>query len=114
MLLGICIQPDLKPGGNLKEELETIGPLLEDMRRKKVERINQFIGVIDQIQKISNEILGFKEQDGNKLLVDETNLSLRRLEELHRELHELQNEKVGLHYDHLSLYDDNTSRSLDN
>ncbi|KAK6260804.1 hypothetical protein SCA6_015278 [Theobroma cacao] len=89
------VHPDLKPGGNLKEELETIGPLLEDMRRKKVERINQFIGVIDQIQKISNEILGFKEQDGNKLLVDETNLSLRRLEELHRELHELQNEKIN-------------------
>ncbi|XP_021280136.1 65-kDa microtubule-associated protein 4 [Herrania umbratica] len=89
------VHRDLKPGGNLKEELEAIGPLLEDMRRKNVERINQFIGVIDQIQKISNEILGFKEQDGNKLLVDDTNLSLRRLEELHRELHELQNEKIN-------------------
>ncbi|XWS32317.1 hypothetical protein CRYUN_Cryun23aG0149300 [Craigia yunnanensis] len=85
----------LKPVRNLKEELETISPLLEDMRRKKVERINQYVGVVEQIQKLSNEILGVKEQNGNKVLVDETNLSLRRLEELHTELHELQNEKIN-------------------
>ncbi|KAB2017508.1 hypothetical protein ES319_D08G167500v1 [Gossypium barbadense] len=89
------VQRDLKPGGNLKEELEAIIPLLEDMRRKKVERINQFVGVVEQIQKLSNDILGVKEQNGNKVFVDETNLSLRRLEELHTELHELQHEKIN-------------------
>ncbi|XWS77192.1 hypothetical protein CRYUN_Cryun01aG0240300 [Craigia yunnanensis] len=65
------------------------------MRRKKVERINQFVGVLEQIQKLSNEIFGVKEQNGNKVLLDETNLSLRRLEELHSELHGLQNEKIN-------------------
>ena len=113
MSLVISIQHDLKPGGNLKEELETIGPLLEDMRRKKVERINQFVRVLVQIQKLSNEILGVKEQNGNKVLVDKTNLSLRRLEELHSELHELQNEKVSP-CDQLSLNDDTSNRSPDN
>ncbi|XP_022769687.1 65-kDa microtubule-associated protein 4 [Durio zibethinus] len=89
------VHHDLNPGGNLKEELETISPLLEDMRRKKVERINQFVGVLEQIQKLSNEILGVKEQNGNKVLVDETKLSLRRLEKLQSEMHELQNEKIN-------------------
>ncbi|XVF22701.1 hypothetical protein REPUB_Repub12eG0193700 [Reevesia pubescens] len=65
------------------------------MRRMKVDRINQFVGVLDQIQTISNEILGVKEQNGNEVLFDETNLSLRRLEKLHSELHELQNEKIN-------------------
>ncbi|KAE8664950.1 65-kDa microtubule-associated protein 4 [Hibiscus syriacus] len=86
---------ELKPGGNMMEELETLIPLLEDMRRKKVERINQFVGAVEQIQKLLNEILGVKEQNGNKVFVDETNLSLRRLEELHSELRELQNEKIN-------------------
>lgn len=95
MSLVISIQHDLKPCGNFMEELETISPLLEDMHRKKVERINQFVGVLEQIQKLSNDIFGVKEQNGNMVLVDETDLSLRRLEELHRELHELQNEKVS-------------------
>ncbi|KAG4187973.1 hypothetical protein ERO13_A08G134000v2 [Gossypium hirsutum] len=89
------VQRDLKPGGNLKEELEAIIPLLEDMRRKKVERINQFVGVVQQIQKLSIDSFGVKEQNGNKVFVDETNLSLRRLEELHSELHELQHEKIN-------------------
>ncbi|XVF73391.1 hypothetical protein PTKIN_Ptkin12aG0198200 [Pterospermum kingtungense] len=99
------VHHDLKPCGNLREELETISPLLEDMHRKKVERINQFVGVLEQIQKLSNEVFGVKEQKGNNVLVDETNLSLRRLEELHHELHELQNEKMNRLnqvHDHLS------------
>ncbi|KAK8650518.1 hypothetical protein V6N13_140153 [Hibiscus sabdariffa] len=89
------VRYDLKPGGNLTEELETLIPLLEDMRRKKVERINQFVGVVGQIQKLSNEISGVKEQNGNNVFVDETNLSLKRLEELHRELCKLQNETIN-------------------
>ncbi|XVE74002.1 hypothetical protein DITRI_Ditri11bG0164200 [Diplodiscus trichospermus] len=89
------VHHDLEPCGNLKEGLETIIPLLEDMRSKKVERVNQFVGVLEQIQKLSNEIFGVKEQNGNKVLDDETNLSLRKLEELHSELHELQNEKIN-------------------
>ncbi|GMI95793.1 microtubule-associated protein 65-4 [Hibiscus trionum] len=86
---------DLKPGANLTEELETLIPLLEDMRRKKAERINQFVGVVGQIQKLSNEILGVNQQNGNQVFVDETNLSLKRLEQLHSELRELQNDKIN-------------------
>ncbi|OMO91222.1 Microtubule-associated protein, MAP65/Ase1/PRC1 [Corchorus olitorius] len=85
----------LKLGGNLKEELETIKPLLDDMRTRKVDRISQFAGVLDQIQKISNEIVDLKEQSGNEGLVDENNLSLSRLEELQRELHKLQIDKIN-------------------
>ncbi|OMO67795.1 hypothetical protein CCACVL1_20309 [Corchorus capsularis] len=89
------VHHDLEPGGNLKEELETIKTLLDDMRKRKVDRISEFAGVLDQIQKISNEIMGLKEQNGNKGLVDETNLSLSSLEESQRELSKLQDEKIN-------------------
>ncbi|GLT51914.1 hypothetical protein SLA2020_252870 [Shorea laevis] len=89
------VNPDRKkPGGNLKEELRTIMPLLEDMRRQKVERKNQFVEILDQLQKISNEIFGLGENNYN-VAAYETNMSLYRLEELLRELHDLQNEKIN-------------------
>lgn len=90
----LCFQLDQKkPGGNLKEELRTIIPLLEDMRRQKVERKNQFVEILAQLQKMSNEIFGLRENNYN-VAAYETNMSLHRLEELHRELRDLQDEKV--------------------
>ncbi|XP_022774468.1 65-kDa microtubule-associated protein 3-like [Durio zibethinus] len=80
--------------GSLKEELTKILRQVEEMRKRKIERRNQFIEVIDQIQMITNEIYGSTESVSSKTIVDETDLSLRKLEELHRQLHELQSEKI--------------------
>ncbi|XP_004495425.1 65-kDa microtubule-associated protein 3-like [Cicer arietinum] len=77
--------------GSLKEEHARILPQLEEMKNKKFERRNQFIEVQEQIQSISIEIYGPKEYI--PAVVDETDLSMRKLEELHRQLNALQNEK---------------------
>jgi len=68
-------------------------PELEEMQKRKYERRNQFKEVQEQIQSISNEISGPRENV--PFIVDETDLSLRKLEELHRQLHTLQKEKVN-------------------
>ncbi|KAK8599960.1 hypothetical protein V6N12_049826 [Hibiscus sabdariffa] len=85
-------QSDLKVG-SLKEELGKIIPQVEGMKKSKIERTNHFIDVLDQIQMIRNEISGSMESVSSETLVDETDLSLLKLEELHRQLHELQKEK---------------------
>ncbi|XP_019441133.1 PREDICTED: 65-kDa microtubule-associated protein 3-like [Lupinus angustifolius] len=76
---------------SLKEELIRIRPQLEEMQKKKAERRNQFIEVQEQIQIISTEIYGSR--DHTAAIVDETDLSLRKLEELHRQMHALNIEK---------------------
>ena len=63
------------------------------MQKRKSARRNQFIEVQEQIQSISNEIYGPREY--NPAIIDENDLSLRKLEELHRQLHALQKEKVN-------------------
>lgn len=79
--------------GSLKEELRKIIPQLEEMRKRKSDRRNQFLEVLDQIREIANEIHGSTEHISSKTIVDESDLSLRKLEELHRQLHALQTEK---------------------
>lgn len=64
------------------------------MRKRKSERRKQFLDVLEEIQNISNEIQVSTEYNASTT-VDETDLSLRKLEELHRQLHALQKEKVG-------------------
>ncbi|XP_061353537.1 65-kDa microtubule-associated protein 3-like isoform X1 [Gastrolobium bilobum] len=76
---------------SLKEELAIIRPELEEMQKMKSERRNQFIEVQEQVQSISNEIYGPGEYI--PAIVDETDLSVRKLEELHRQLRALQKEK---------------------
>lgn len=73
------------------------------MRKRKSDRRNQFIEVQEQIQEISNEIYGSTEYMSSKMVVDDGDLSLRKLEELHRKLHELQKEKVELFFFHSIL-----------
>ncbi|KAK4849053.1 hypothetical protein QYF36_020281 [Acer negundo] len=85
------VKGDWKACGNLKEELETIIPQLEDLRKRKMERKNQFVEVLIELQKISNEI--YSEDNRYKSTVDETNLSVKRLDELRMQLLDLQNEK---------------------
>uniref|UniRef100_A0A453FC34 65-kDa microtubule-associated protein 3 n=1 Tax=Aegilops tauschii subsp. strangulata TaxID=200361 RepID=A0A453FC34_AEGTS len=76
----------------LREELNAIIPYLEEMRTKKVERWNQFVHVLEEIKKISSEI---RPSDfvPFKTPVDQSDLSLRKFEELTKELESLQKEK---------------------
>lgn len=94
LIVDICLQLDWNAIGGLRSELETIIPLLEKMQKRKVERKNQFFEVLNQVEKISNEICGSVEDSAYKMVVDETDLSLKRLEELHAQLLDYQNEKV--------------------
>lgn len=96
-------QPDQNVG-SLKEEFKKILPQLEEMRRMKCERRNQFLDVLEQIQRVKAEICGSLDHTPPKTRLDETDLSSRKLEELHRELYELQTEKterLRLVQDHL-------------
>lgn len=68
------------------------------MRKRKSDRRNQFVEVLEQIQQITNEIYGSTIYVSPLAVADETDLSLRKLEELHRQLHELQKEKVHFFY----------------
>ncbi|KAJ3695716.1 hypothetical protein LUZ60_001093 [Juncus effusus] len=78
--------------GGLKSELSVIIPQVEEMRKRKAERMSQFLDIIEQIRKISLEI-GFSDCDSSKIMFDESELSVRKLEELHKELQSLQKEK---------------------
>ncbi|XP_008776645.2 65-kDa microtubule-associated protein 1-like [Phoenix dactylifera] len=86
--------PD-KSSGTIKEQLATIAPALEQLRKQKEERIKEFADVLSQIHKIRGEITGtlkIGEQKGTSA-VDEEDLSLKKLDEYHSQLQELQKEK---------------------
>nr|XP_023899773.1 65-kDa microtubule-associated protein 8 [Quercus suber] len=84
-----------KMTGTLKEQLDSITPALREMRLRKEERVNQFQAVQGQIQKISAEIAGQSEYDNSSstVIVNENDLSLKKLEEYQIELQRLRNEK---------------------
>ncbi|GJW63107.1 65-kDa microtubule-associated protein 3-like protein [Tanacetum coccineum] len=75
--------------GSLKAELRAILPELEEMKKRKTERRNQFLEVLEQIQKIQLEIYA----SSYKTILDESDLSLRKLEQLHEQLQALEKEK---------------------
>ncbi|XP_077240122.1 65-kDa microtubule-associated protein 3-like [Tasmannia lanceolata] len=79
--------------GSLREELRAIVPQLEEMRKRKCDRLNQFHEAIVQIEKISKEIFGPTGYSPQMMVVDESDLSIRKLEELHKQLQTLQQEK---------------------
>ncbi|KAL0000724.1 hypothetical protein SO802_014505 [Lithocarpus litseifolius] len=86
--------PD-KTSGTIKEQLAAIAPALEQLWKQKEERIKEFSDVQSQIQKICGEIAGtlnFSNQAGTPA-ADEDDLSLKRLDEYHGQLQELQKEK---------------------
>lgn len=82
--------------GTLKEQLNSITPALREMQLRKEERVKQFRAVQAQIQKISAEIAGRSEytDTSSTVVVNESDLSLKILEEYQNELHRLHNEKV--------------------
>ncbi|CAK9165489.1 unnamed protein product [Ilex paraguariensis] len=78
--------------GTIKEQLAAIAPVLEQLWKQKDERIKEFSDVQSQIKKICGEIAGNSDQVGSPT-VDESNLSLNKLDEFHAQLQELQKEK---------------------
>ncbi|PRQ57651.1 putative microtubule-associated protein, MAP65/Ase1/PRC1 [Rosa chinensis] len=97
---------DHKISGSLKKEFEIIIPQLEVMKKRKIERKDQFFSVLDQLQRLSTEISRSLEDNLYKMVVEETDLSLKRLAELHRQLLEYQDEKrnrLKLIMDHMSM-----------
>ena len=87
----MCPQFERKSCESLKKERETVVSQLAEMRKLKTERKKQFLEVLYQLQNISSELCGSM---GVNAYLDENNLSLKRLEELRRQLVQFQNEKV--------------------
>ncbi|KAJ8532546.1 hypothetical protein K7X08_012469 [Anisodus acutangulus] len=81
-----------KTSGTIKEQLAAIAPTLEKLWKQKEDRIKEFFDVQSQIQKISSEIAGTSEQV-ESLTVDESDLSVKKLDEFNAQLQELQKEK---------------------
>ena len=91
----VCLlfsQPE-KTSGTIKEQLEAIAPALDKLWKQKDEKIKEFSDVQSQIQKISAEIAGTSAQVEN-ITVDESNLSMKKLDEFNAQLQDLQKEKV--------------------
>lgn len=79
---------------SLKEQVSKIDPLLKDLRRRRDERIKEFLEVQLQIVHICAEISGDVHSSGSEFSqVDERDLTLKRLGELKCQLLELQKEK---------------------
>ncbi|KAM1041202.1 hypothetical protein ACFX13_031153 [Malus domestica] len=78
--------------GTIKEQLAAIAPLLEQLWKQKEERVKEFTDVQLQIQKICGEIAG-NSNVSESPVVDESDLSLKKLDEFQSQLHDLQKEK---------------------
>ncbi|CAH9123850.1 unnamed protein product [Cuscuta epithymum] len=75
---------------SLKMELEAIMPQLQEMKQRKLEREREFKNIINQIDIILKE-LGQSRQEFPKMIgMDESDMSLRRLEEMKGHLLSLQ------------------------
>ncbi|KAL5166875.1 65-kDa microtubule-associated protein 3 [Glycine soja] len=83
---------DPKACGSLKKARETVVSQLEEMRKLKTDRKKHFSEVLYQLKNISSELYGSMVANAYS---DETNLSLKRLEELQKQLLQLQNEKAS-------------------
>uniref|UniRef100_A0A7N1A6T1 Uncharacterized protein n=1 Tax=Kalanchoe fedtschenkoi TaxID=63787 RepID=A0A7N1A6T1_KALFE len=79
--------------GSLREELQLILPQLEEMRKRKCDRRSQINLVMEQIREMSIELYRTTEHAASRTDVDEGDLSMRRLDDLHRVLQALQKEK---------------------
>ncbi|CAD5197465.1 unnamed protein product [Musa acuminata subsp. burmannicoides] len=77
--------------GTLKQQLDAITPALHEMQLRKEERMNQFREVQTQIQRIASEVAGH--QPDCNVLVNEGDLSLKKLDEHQNELQRLHKEK---------------------
>lgn len=79
---------------SLREEHGAIVPRVEEMRNKKEERRKLFVEVVGKLQKVSSEIFGSTEG----VIMDGTDLSMKKLDALDKRLLELENNKVFYFY----------------
>ncbi|KAB2096094.1 hypothetical protein ES319_A01G085500v1 [Gossypium barbadense] len=79
--------------GTINEQLAAIAPALEQLLKQKEERGKEFSDVQSQIQKICGEIAGNDSEQTGAPAVDESDLSLKKLNEYQVKLQELQKEK---------------------
>lgn len=80
--------------GSLKEELASIAPELAEMRRRREDRRRQFSDVTERVNRIQKEMnLGGGRP---RVVVDGSDLTLTKLEELMACLQHLQSEKVHI------------------
>jgi protein regulator of cytokinesis 1 len=89
------MQPE-KTSGTIKQQLAAIAPTLEQLNKKKNERVREFVSVQSQIDQICGEIAGATEV-GEQVAtprVNEDDLTLERLEDFRSQLQELEKEKV--------------------
>ncbi|KAG8050033.1 hypothetical protein GUJ93_ZPchr0009g2436 [Zizania palustris] len=98
----------------LKEQLAAVVPLLEKLQGKKEERIKLFSGVQSQIEKISSELSEYSTHDdsANSLVIDENDLSTRKLNSYQAELRALQ--KESLHQNGLEQSTNISNSTLEN
>ncbi|KAI4388383.1 hypothetical protein MLD38_000716 [Melastoma candidum] len=80
-----------KTSGTIKEQLESIAPVLEQLWKLKEERVNEISNVQSKIQKICCEISGSVPEESPE--VNESDLSLKKLDEYKAHLKELEKEK---------------------
>jgi hypothetical protein len=78
--------------GTIKEQLAAISPALEQLWQLKEQRIKDILDVQSQILKLRGEITGCLNLN-DVPAVDESDLTLKKLEEYQSELQELQKEK---------------------
>ncbi|CAH9113792.1 unnamed protein product [Cuscuta epithymum] len=80
--------------GNIKEKISNIHPVLENLRLKKQERMQEFLDTEMQIAQISAEIAGNDQVlSAAKIQVNELDLTMKKLQELKLRLQDLQSEK---------------------
>lgn len=85
-----------KSSGTIKEQLEAIAPALEQLCNQKEDRVKEFADVQSQIQTICGEIAGTLKV-GDRVgmpVIDESDLSLKKLDEFQCQLQDLQKERV--------------------
>ncbi|GLT57531.1 hypothetical protein SLA2020_304970 [Shorea laevis] len=82
-----------KASGTIKEQLAAIAPVLEQLLKQKEERVKEFSDVQSQIQKICEEITGTLSEQAGDPAVDESDLSLKKLDQYQSKFQELQKEK---------------------
>lgn len=68
-------------------------PQLEEMTKKRNERKSQFSEILKQINSISMQLAGSTESHLD-ISIDESGLSMKKLDDLRAQLHMLQKEKV--------------------
>lgn len=80
--------------GTLKEQLNSITPALQEMQLRKEARLKRFKEVQEEIHKIASEIAGKLDNQTEIVVVNEGNLSMKKLDEFQNELQRLKKEKV--------------------